>query len=778
MNNGRLNRIFYREITGPCLITLLVLTFVVFTREFGRLAEMLIRRNADGMTLAQIVVFILPSVLIFSIPFAFLIGTLIGFSRLSSDSEIIAMRASGISVWQMVKPVLKVATVVALVTAAFTFTFLPRGNWSLRLLTHELGFRPLQSEIKPRVFNEQIPNTILYVEDIDLRTLGWKGVLVHTSTNGQKRTILASRGDLITSEDGRRVQLHLEDGTIYETREAAPERDSLTRFRTQDVLLPLAEIETAFAKPKRPKDKTIQELWRDRHRGNIADQRANGVEFYGRISLPLAALVFGVLAVTLGISRPKGGRGYGFILSIVVAFSYFVMFDMGRSLAAGGVIPVWLGGWGADLMLAAVATLSFYSASRERLFLDRLVDNRVTTGIGRGLHRLLSGLGGLFRGLSASIGRRFWDICTVCVQLTRVVDLYMLRNFLFYLIPTQLICMSLFYLFTFFELMDDVFKNDVSYWTVFDYFLFLIPQILILLIPISILIATLVTFGVLDKTSQIVAFKSCGISIYRIAVPVVLLSAALGAGLFVLQEYVTPYANQKQDSLRNVIKGRPAQTYYQLGRNWIFGEENRLYNYRHFDSQNNVFADVSVYDLDVSENRLNWHLSANKARWDPATRRWILTQGWRRDFTGGSEPNYEQFEERAFAFPERPSYFQQEVKESSKMTYGELKEYIRGLQRAGFEVDQLRTELYRKLSFPVVSLIMTVLGIPFSFSMGRKGALYGIAAGVVIGIFYWGMFGAFEVMGANGLLAPVLAAWGPNILFSTAGLLMLSWVKT
>jgi len=773
-----LNRIFYREITGPCLITLLVLTFVVFTREFGRLAEMLIRRNADAVTVVQIVAYILPSVLIFSIPFAFLIGTLIGFSRLSSDSEIIALRASGVSIWQMIKPVLKVASAVALITALFTCVLLPQGNWSLRRLSHELGFKPLQSEIKPRVFNEDISNTILYVEDIDLRTSGWKGVFVHTSENGKRQIMLASKGDLITSENGRRVQLHLENGTVYDTNEAAPERDSLTRFGTQDLLLSMPEMETAFSKPKRPKDKTLIELWRDRQHGEASEQRANGVEMHGRISLPLASLIFGLLAVTLGISRPKGGRGYGFITSIVVAFSYFILFDLGRSLATEGAIPIWLGGWGGDILLAALAGFSFYAASRETRIVERIVDHPVLSVAGSGVRRFMAHLSGLFRGVAAAAGNRFWDICTVCVQLTRVIDLYMLRNFLFYLIPTLAICMSLFYLFTFFELMDDIVRNDVSYWTVFHYFLFLVPHILTLLVPISILIATLVTFGVLDKTSQIVAFKSCGISVYRIAVPVVLVSALSGAGLFVLQEYVSPYANQKQDSLRNIIKGRPVQTYYQLGRNWIFGENNRLYNYAHFDSKNDIFADVSVYDLDISENRLNYHLYAKKVRWDPATRNWIFNQGWRRDFAGGNGPNYEAFAERYFSFPERPSYFEQEVKESSKMTYGELKVYIRSLQRAGFEVDQLRTELYKKLSFPVVSLIMTVLGIPFSFSMGRKGALYGIAAGVVIGIFYWGMFGAFEVMGANGLLAPVLAAWGPNILFSTAGLLMLSWVKT
>jgi len=778
MQNSRLNRIFYREITGPCLITLLVLTFVVFTREFGRLAEMIIRQSADTVTVIQIVVYILPSVLIFSIPFAFLIGSLIGFSRLSSDSEIIALRAGGVSIWQMIRPVIRVAALVAVITAVFTCLLLPQGNWNLRRISHELGLRPLRSEIKPRVFNEEIPNTILYVQDIDLRTAGWKGVFVHTAANGEKRIILAGKGDLITSEDGRRVQLHLEDGTIYETREATPEQDSLTRFGTQDVLLPLPEMETAFSKPKRPKDKNIVELWNDRGRGQGQEQRANDVELHGRISLPLAPLVFAVLAVTLGISRPKAGRAYGFIVSIIVAFTYFVMFDMGRSLATEGIIPVWLGGWSGNILLAGLAALTFYAASRESLVLEKLLGNRVVSFAGRGVGLIVRGIGGLFRGVITSLGRKFWDICTVCVQLTRVVDLYMLRNFLFYLVPTLVICMSLFYLFTFFELMDDIVRNNVSYWTVFDYFFFLIPQILILLIPISVLIATLVTFGILDKTNQIVAFKSCGVSIYRIAVPVVLMSVFFGAGLFILEEYITPYANQKQDSLRNVIKGRPAQTYYQLGRNWIFGENDRLYNYRHFDSGNDVFADLSVYDLDLDDNRLNWHLYAKKARWDPATRNWILSQGWRRDFSGGNEPNFETFSERYFAFPELPSCFEQEVKESSKMTYGELKEYINSLQRAGFEVDQLKTELYKKLSFPVVSVIMTVLGIPFAFSMGRKGALYGIAAGVLIGIVYWGMFGAFDVMGANGLIAPLLAAWGPNILFSAAGLLMLSWVRT
>lgn len=777
MKTKPFSRIFYREVTGPFVIALLVLTFVVFTREFGRLAELLIRRNADSVTIGKIVLFILPNVLVFSIPFSFLIGALIGLSRLSSDSEIVALRANGVSVTQMLRPVLKIGATVCLITASFTLFLLPAGNWNLRILSHEIGFKPVQSELKPRVFNEEIPNSILYIEDVDLRTQAWRGVLVHTTDeSGLKRTALAERGEMYTSGDGQTLQLHLENGTVYETNQNQPLNDKVTRFQTQDIRLEMKETEQTFSKPKRPKDKNIRELTVDRHRGTPEEQRANSAEWHGRLALPLSTLIFAVLAVTLGVSTPRGGRGYGFITSVIVAFIYFVFFDMGKKLGADGVIPAWLGGWGADLILAAVAGFSYLTASHTWDLFRFLRESRVLVWLGGVAGRIAGVLGRTLRDIGSRIGRGFWGFCTVCVQLTRVVDLYMVRTFVFYLLPTLIICASLFYLFTFFELMDDIFANNVSYRLVFDYFFYLFPQVLILLVPIAILIGTLVTFGVLDKTSQVVAFKSCGVSVYRLSAPIMVVSAMLGLGLFVLQEYVAPYANQRQDYLRNVIKGRPVQTFYQREQNWIFGEGDRLYNYRHFDSERDRFADISVYELDISQNSLTRHVYAKRASWDPAAESWVLYEGWERTFDQEAG-TYQAFSERRLTL-EPPSHFEHEVKQSTKMTYGELKEYIASLQKAGFEVDQLRTELYKKLSFPVVNLIMTILGIPFAFSMGRRGGLYGVAAGVLLGILYWGAFGVFGVMGASGLLAPVLAAWGPNILFSTAGLLMLSGVKT
>ena len=143
-----------------------------------------------------------------------------------------------------------------------------------------------------------------------------------------------------------------------------------------------------------------------------------------------------------------------------------------------------------------------------------------------------------------------------------------------------------------------------------------------------------------------------------------------------------------------------------------------------------------------------------------------------------NEIKFSTFSRRQSNLIEEPNYFEKELRESSKMTYSELKDYILGLQLAGFEVDHLKTELYKKTSFPLVSFIMSILSVPFAFSIGKKGALYGIAMGVVLGIVYWGAFGLFGLLGSSGLLSPLLAAYAPNLIFISVGILMFSTVKT
>ena len=132
-------------------------------------------------------------------------------------------------------------------------------------------------------------------------------------------------------------------------------------------------------------------------------------------------------------------------------------------------------------------------------------------------------------------------------------------------------------------------------------------------------------------------------------------------------------------------------------------------------------------------------------------------------------------------FPEKSSYFQKEIfepKESAKMTYLELNKYISYLMKAGYNATELQVELYKKTAFPLSCIVMSLVGIPFSFSMGKRGAFYGIAISIVVGISYWGVSGLFEKMGTYGLLIPFLAAWAPNLLFGAAGLALLFTIRT
>ena len=636
----RVHKIIYQEIISPSVITLVVLTFVVFTREFGRLTELLIRRNAEAATVMKAVVNLMPSILIFTVPFAFLIGTLIGFGRLSTDSEVIAMRAGGVSVLQMLWPALKVAFVVAGITVFLTMYWLPRGNWDLRMLRAEIGLSPVLTEIKPRIFHEELPGIILYVEDVEPKSHLWKGIFLADNTEpGERRLVLAKNGHLIVDQEERRLQLHFEEGTSYITVKKSPEEAAVTNFGTLDIPVEIGLEEAVSNKEKRAKDETLAELWRDIRQGVPADQQNSLIELNRRMALPLAPIIFAVLAVTLGIRTPKGGRGHGFAVSVVVAFTYYILFATGSTLSQNGALPVAVGVWGANLVTAIAALLCLRRANVESPLL-RIPSLKISLS---GLSKLTKLTTRRIRDLGRSFAHR---LPSLRIRVARVIDLYMLRMFCLYFLLTLLVCLALVCLFTFFELVDDVFKNEIAYMTVLDYFFFLQPHFLMLLVPISILIATLVTFGLLEKTNQIVAMKSCGISVYRLAAPVFILSVAISGFVFLMQEYVLPFANQRQDNLRKIIKGSPIQT-YQPGRHWIFGEKDVLYNYNHFSPSTNQFGEFSVYRLDIGNSRLYEHLYAQHADWDRETQSWRLVNGTKRDFVSGS---FEQFEERLVRF--------------------------------------------------------------------------------------------------------------------------------
>jgi LPS export ABC transporter permease LptG len=360
-----------------------------------------------------------------------------------------------------------------------------------------------------------------------------------------------------------------------------------------------------------------------------------------------------------------------------------------------------------------------------------------------------------------------------------ILDDYVLRQFISTFTMVLVAFVTLMLVFTFFELLGDIIRNQTPLITVGAYLINLTPSLIYIITPLSVLIAVLVVFGGLNRSNELTAMKATGISLYRIVVPVLVIASILSISLFLFDEVYLPIANRKQEALHNVIKGKPAQTYLRPDRKWMFGMQQqgkpeRIFYYEFFDPDNDRFANITVFEFDPSTFSLSRRIFAAGAHWDPQIHRWIFEHGWQRSFNGDEITNYQTFEVSTFPeIVEVPQYFKKETRPSQEMSFNELQRYIRDMRQSGFDTMRLRVQLNRKIAYPLITLVMAILAVPFALSMGKRGSLAGIAVAIGMAIAYLFVDGMFEAMGDVNLLPAFLAAWSPDVLFGLAGTYLL-----
>jgi lipopolysaccharide export LptBFGC system permease protein LptF len=310
-----------------------------------------------------------------------------------------------------------------------------------------------------------------------------------------------------------------------------------------------------------------------------------------------------------------------------------------------------------------------------------------------------------------------------------------------------------------------------------------------------VLVATLVTVGVMTKNSELLVMRACGISLYRTAAPLLLFGALASAGLFLLQERLLAPANREADRLERVIR-RWGPATSPLSRRWIVGRGGEIYHYDVFDPETNRFTGLWVYRVDEQAWGLDSVTRASEAFLErrPGARgvthaAWTGRRGWTR-LVGGPPPpavekasarnatgRFSTFAEQELSI-EAPSYFKNDEPIAELMTYVELRDYISRLRASGANIVPQLVALQRKVAFPFVTIIMTLLAVPFAVTTGRRGAMYGIGVGLVLAIVYWVMLSVSGALGAGGVLTPTLAAWTPNILFGAAAAYGMLTVRT
>jgi LPS export ABC transporter permease LptG len=598
-------------------------------------------------------------------------------------------------------------------------------------------------------------------------------VFVADISNASAPKITLARSGVAVTEGPDKLRLRLENGSSHETIPRQPQQYAISTFAETDIpiQLPVAQNHTSTVTPAAEMS-TSELLARTRAGG--PQSRAYAIEFHRRLALPTACIVLALVGIPLGLSAKKGGKSTGFVLTIGLVFAYYFLSLAGMSMARQGKIPAGLGLWLGNVVFFLGGLFLLWRS--ERMPLDIVSLRHLWTELVRHFKArvpaAIRGEGGAFE--RAAKRKRVFS-----TQFPLILDDYILRDFLVYLGMILCTFLVLLLVFTFFELLGDIVRNRVPLVMVGQYLVNVTPYFIYNSTHISVLLAVLVTFGLMQKANEITAMKATGISIYRVILPVMVIAAVLATGLFFFEQLYLPHANKRQDALRNQIKGKPAQTYLRPDRKWIFGQHSDIYYYEFFDPDGNRFGSISIFEFDPKTFELTKRIYANRAHWSDTLQKWVFEQGWTRTFRGSAIESYQPFDVETFAeLGEVPAYFKKEVKQSSEMNYEELKNYIKELQQSGFDVVKLRVQLQKKFAFPIITFVMAVLAVPFALSAGRRGALAGVATAIGIAVVYFVVSGLFEAMGNTNLLPAALAAWSPDVFFSLVGGYMILKIPT
>src|SRR5262252_7400153 len=364
-----LTRYILREVVSHAAIGVAIFTFVLFTKDLGRLLELAVRDSAPLPTVAKVFFLSLPVALTITIPAGVLVGILIGLSRLAADSEITAMRASGVGVWSFLR-MLAIFVVIAWLIALANGVYLaPQAQAALSRLQDRLKTAQASFEVQPRVFYEGFPKSVLYVQDVHggQRAAVWKGVfLADMGTPGSPRVWQAEQGILV-SEGPTTLHLHLVNGSTHEIDPKDPEHYQISSFQQTDIPIEVPAADSKQDVEPVPVSEMDTSSLLAQSKAHPAAARWYMIEFHRRLALPLACFVLALVGIPLGLSSKKGGKSSGFVLTIILVFAYYSASLVGLSLARQGKVSPGLGLWFADLLFLIGGVFLLWRAERRPL---------------------------------------------------------------------------------------------------------------------------------------------------------------------------------------------------------------------------------------------------------------------------------------------------------------------------------------------------------------------------------------------------------------------------
>lgn len=756
----RLDRYVALEILAPTGVAFLAYTGFMLIRGLFQFAGLILQSERPFADLVFVLGLSLPHIVVLTIPVSFLLGLLVGVGRLSADSELVALRSAGVDLVRLFRPIGFLAVGLWAVCLVVMVGFVPRANQLLYTRRLQLSTLAVAQRIQPGVFSAELAGRRIYVEGASSDRRSLRGVIVADRSDpavGERLTV-AGEGFLESEESEGRLWLRLREASTYRVwnEGASDERAGSPEQRVLLVDTDPRRRADRLPYEKQLREQELGELLRRASGGPDGTQkRLAWVEIHKKFALPFACLVFGLIGLPLGFVNRRGGRAAGFAVSVAIVLFYYVLLAMGEARAIDGSLSPFLAMWLPNLVLTGIGIWGLVRIRRDRplvelpelprLFAARLSPADLPRDAG-----------------SPGVARR--ERPRRVLPATFLLDRYVARRFLSLFVLVLLSIAVLYLVVDFMEISDDIAKTRPPAQLLVRYGEARLAPLLKDVVPYAFLVAALVAMAGMVRASETTALLAHGVSLHRSAASLYLLAAGVGVGLFFFAERIVPRSAVEAERLREMILGRPPVT--QSGAApWLRGDDGRFFTASAVDTERRTVAGLVVVRVDPSTFAVLSRVDAPRARW-LAGRGFVVEDGWIRRYGRSGDALRGRLESGYLVeAPEAERVLLAGRLDPSLMTNGELARFIGDRRRAGADVSALATDLYQRYALVLAGLLLTLLGLPYAYRFGKRGAVAGIGVALLIGLAYLAFSSVTGRLGASGSLSPLLAAWGPNVVF-------------
>lgn len=765
--NYLLERYLIKAVVPYLLLSFFILTGILLLQQSGKFAEVLsLSRDPLSLTVA-LSLGVLPGIALFTLPMSALIGTATGLARLGSDSELIALRAAGISRLRLAFPILIFGALLSGFALVDGFIFAPRAAQSLRRTLYRATMDRLNSPIQPRTFNTQLSGKVIYVRDGDESHGEWGRIFIYwRDSDGELRLITARKGRLDVG--GEQTELVLSDAVVMTApAENIEPHSQIVTERSEQLRLKINSGRTALAAQLEHEPEEEELSWSDlierARQGSTKEAYVAISSLHRRFALALTTFPFVLLGVGLGGRSRRGGRALGAVFSLFAMIGYYLVFLGGDYLIRVGAITPLTGNWAAAVLTLIFAiylifcddlSLSIFPSSRQTRF--KSVDYKARRN---GFRRPRLSLLGL-------------------------LDRSILTSLCLYFLLSMTILVGVFLTFTLFENLRIVAIKGTSVRLIPPYLLFLIPFASAAILPVATLLSILTTYALMARRSEAISWWSTGQSFYRLALPSLLFTLMICGLYYIAQEDLLPHTNRLQNQLHSSLRGGPVRAAAPVsGVQWLAVSDQQIYSYRYNEGQEDILGDVTLYQFDSAGTHLVSVISGKvghvKSNGDV-----LLNQVSTIDKVGPENRLVRQYQ--ALANISAPvQLFKPELKELNEYRIHDLRGRLRALSaNAGTQGvpaslgNVLLVTLWQREIGPLYSLVMWLNALPLALSFGRRSIVRPLFIAVLLGLGFWLGNALLTQAGIYGLISPQLSVLLLPFILTLTGLYLLSNSRT